>query len=223
MNKYLLRKLKNAEHLLFMQQISALLTEANIEKINALNTELKTYIAKADEGQKQIRKSEHTQTLITLDKKRDNLYIGLITRLKAEEYSPIAERKEAARMLKIVIDTYKNPVRLNLIEETSVLKNLITELKNAKYTETVKKTGLTEWIQWLEEANNEFLNTHENRRDQAAEKIVVDNKAVRKDLDNTYKKIQVRIEALSELEPSDTLETLKKKIEATVEKYKAIA
>lgn len=84
MNKKTLHKLKNAEHLLYMQQISALVAEANHEKINPLNVEFKKIIAQSEEGQKQVRASEHTQTLVKLDKKRDDLYMALNYRLEAE-------------------------------------------------------------------------------------------------------------------------------------------
>lgn len=223
MNKKTLHKLKNAEHLLYMQQISALVTEANHEKINPLNVEFKKEITKSEEGQKQIRKSEHTKTLVELDKQRDERYIALNYRLEAEEKCPVPERKEAAKLLRIVLKTYGNPTKLNLIEETSVINNLLAELKQSKYEDAIRLTGLQEWISWLETANKEFFTTHEQRRDNTAGQVSIDVKAVRKQLDEHYFKIKNRISALVELEPSETLTTLVSKIEATIEKYKAIA
>lgn len=126
-------------------------------------------------------------------------------------------------MLRIVLKTYGNPTKLNLIEETSVINNLLAELKQSKYEDAIRLTGLQEWISWLETANKEFFTTHEQRRDNAAEQVAIDVKAVRKELDNQYFKIKNRISALVELEPNETLTTLVNKITATIEKYKAIA
>lgn len=223
MNKFGLKKLKNAEHLLFMQQILALVTEANHPKINPLIEEFKTLVAKSEEGQKQIRKSEHTQTLVSLDKKRDEMYSGLHFRVESEERCPVEERKEAGKLLRIVLKAYGNPTKLNFIEETSVIKNLITELKQSKYSDAISKTGLSEWISWLETANNEFLATHEQRRNDEAGQVSVDLKTLRKDADLFYQKITTRISALLELEPTETLQTLVGKINATIEKYRMIA
>lgn len=216
-------KLKNAEHLLFVQQISALITEINHEKINPLHTEFKEIIGREEEGNKQIRVSEHTQKLSKLDKNRDELYSALNFRLEAEERCPITERKEAAKTLRIIFKNYGNPTKLNLIEETSVINNLIAELKEEKHKNLVKLTGLEEWISFLETANREFFTLYQQRRDDTAEKPTIDLKSVRKEADELFKKISNRINALVELEPSEDLHNLVSKINATIEKYKIIA
>lgn len=216
-------KLKNAEHLLFMQQILALVTEANHEKINPLNTEFKIIVSKEEEGNKQIRVSEHTQRLNTLDKDRDELYSALNFRLEAEERCPIQERKDAAKLLRIIFKNYGNPTKLNFIEETSVINSLIAELKEEKHKKLVQLTGLEEWISFLEKANKQFFTIYEQRRDDNAGKLTIDLKSVRKEAEILFKKIANRITALIELEPSEELKTLVSKINATIEKYKTIA
>lgn len=216
-------KLKNAEHLLFMQQISALLTEVNHEKINPLHIEFQSVIEKEEDGNKQIRVSEHTQKISQLDKERDDLYSALNFRLEAEERCPVVERKEAAKVLRIIFKNYGNPIKLNLIEETSVINNLVAELKEEKHKNLVKLTGLEEWISFLETANKEFFTLYEQRRDDTAGKITINLKSVRKEADTLFKKIMNRITALVELEPSEELNNLVSKINATIEKYKIIA
>lgn len=216
-------KLKNAEHLLFMQQISALLTEVNHEKINPLHIEFQSVVEKEEDGNKQIRVSEHTQKISQLDKERDDLYSALNFRLEAEERCPVVERKEAAKMLRIIFKNYGNPIKLNLIEETSVINNLVAELKEEKHKNLVKLTGLEEWISFLETANKEFFTLYEQRRDDTAGKITINLKSVRKEADTLFKKITNRITALVELEPSEELNNLVSKINATIEKYKIIA
>lgn len=216
-------KLKNAEHLLFMQQISALLTEVNHEKINPLHIEFQSVVEKEEDGNKQIRVSEHTQKISQLDKERDDLYSALNFRLEAEERCPVVERKEAAKVLRIIFKNYGNPIKLNLIEETSVINNLVAELKEEKHKNLVKLTGLEEWISFLEIANKEFFTLYEQRRDDTAGKVTINLKSVRKEADTLFKKITNRITALVELEPSEELNNLVSKINATIEKYKIIA
>lgn len=222
MNKFLLTKLKNAEHLLFMQQIEALVAEVNHEKISPLNREFKTLLEKAEEGQKQVRKSEHTNELVLLDKKRDRLYNALKYRLESEKRCVSQPRNEAAELLLIVVKSYGNPTRLNLIEQTSVINQFISELRQPKYAEAIRKTGLEEFVSALEQANQAFFAKHQERRDTTAEQVSIDVKSVRKLIDEQYYKINTRIQALMELEPTDELTTLVNKINATIDKYKTL-
>lgn len=222
MNKYCLKKLKNAEHLLFMQQVESLLSEANHEKINPLKEDLKLLITKIEERQNKVRKSEHTYTLVSLDKNRYECYKALKSRLAAEEKCPVKERNEAAKQLGIVFKSYDNPYQLNFLEETSVLNNFIAELKKAKYAKAIRLTGIGEFIGFLEQANQDFLKLYQQRRDNTAEKVSTDVKAVRKLLDEQYHKIKIRIQSLMEIEPTDELTTLVNKINATIDKYKTL-
>lgn len=222
MNKNSLNKLKNAEYLLFMKQIEALIAEANHEKISPLNGEFKTLLEKFEEGQKQVRKSEHTNELVLINKKRDRLYNALKYRLESEKRCISEDRNEAANLLLIVVKSYGNPTRLNLIQQTSVINQFISELRQPKYAEAIRKTGLGEFVSALEQANQAFLTKHEERRDTTAEQVSIDVKAVRKSLDEQYYKINTRIQALMELEPTDELTTLVNKMNATIDKYKTL-
>lgn len=222
MNKNSLNKLKNAEHLLFMQQVEALIAEVNHEKISPLNGEFKTLLEKCKEGQKKVRKSEHTNELVLLNKKRDRLYNALKYRLESEKRCVSQQRNEAAELLLIVVKSYGNPTRLNLIEQTSELKKFISELRQPKYAEAIRKTGLEEFVSALEQANQDFFAKHQERRDTSAEQVSIDVKSVRKLVDEQYHKINMRIQALMELEPTDELITLVNKINATIDKYKKL-
>lgn len=221
-SKINLLKLKNASHLLFMQEVSALATEVNHEKISPNNEELKRLLLLLEDGQKQVRRSAHTESLISLDKKRDEAYLALNYHLSAEERCPVQARKEAAQLLRIVLKSFGNPSKLNLLEQTSVINRLIAELRQPKYEKAIKQTSLTEWIGYLEAANQNFFSVYQQRRDDTAGQTSVDLKSVRKQVDAQYQKLTQRIISLMDLEPTEELTTMVNKLNATISKFKAM-
>lgn len=222
MKKIDLTKLHNTEHLALMTDVLKLLNEANIEALATLQTDLAQKVASSEAAQKQIRKSEHTSDLVSLDEKRDRIYRGLVFRLKAEELAEVEARREAAKKVALVVDTYGNFTKFNYRKETAEITNLLADLKSAEYLPAVKKTGLEEWVGWLETANKAFETLYDQRRDNYAEQPEVDMKNIRRELDALFKKIQETAGALAILQPSDALATFIAKTNATIDKWKEV-
>lgn len=222
MKKIGLSKLQNTEHLALMEDVLKLLKETNIEPLKELTSAFESQVTRAEEAQKQIRKSEHTQELATLDEKRDDIYRGLAHRVQAELFAPVQERKKAAQKVQIVLDTYGNFTKENYRKETRTIQDFVTELRSESYLDSVQKIGLQEWVGWLEEANNTFDTLFSSRRDEYAAQPVYDVKALRKELDETFRKLQETTKALSILQPSDTLKTFIAKADATITKWQEV-
>lgn len=215
-----LTKLQNAEHYALMSDIANLLSEANIEALNDLKQALDSKVLLEELAQKQIRKSEHTETLIELDQKRNNLYRGLVLRIQSEELSYLQDRKTAAQKLLVVVTTYGNLATQNYQKETAELQNFLTDLKSDIYQESVTKLGIQEWVNWLEAANNEFAQTYTERRDEYASKPNYDLRLIRKESDALFKKIQQTADALDILQPSASLKVFISKAEASITKWR---
>lgn len=222
MKKIELSRLQNAEHLSLMNDVLALLNEANIEVLNPLKTQLSEGVKKAEAAQVQIRKSEHTEGLVALDEIRDKLYRGLVLRVQSEELSKLNANQEAAKKIALIINTYGNFVQHNYQKETTEIQNFIADLKSADYTPSVQKIGLTEWVNWLEEANNAFHSRYMERRDEYAAQPVYDVKNIRKELDGTFRKIQETANALAILQTSDALKTFIAKVNVSIGKWKEL-
>lgn len=217
-----LSNLQNAEHLALMNDLYSLLSEANIEALNPLNAQLKQGTDRSEAGQLQIRKNEHTETLASLDNRRDNIYRGLVLRVQSEEFSLTEEVKKHARKVALVVKTYGNFTAHNYQKETTEIQNFIADLKSADYLPAVQSIGLEQWVNWLETANNEFHALYTERRDDYAGQTAYDMKNIRKELDDTYRKIIQTIEALAILQPSEALTTLMAKINASVTQWQNV-
>lgn len=222
MKNFDLTKLHNAEHLALMTDVVKLLEEANIEVLSELKTGLKVKVTVSEEAQKQIRKSEHTNDLVVLDEKRDRLYRGLVLRLQSEELAEEEGRREAARKVFLVINTYGNFTKYNYRKETVEISNMIVDLKSETYFSAVKQAGVEEWVLWLDNANKAFETLYDLRRDSYAELPDVDMKNIRKETDSLFKKLGETIRALEILQPSEALEKLVSKINATLDKWKEV-
>ena len=220
MKKLDLTKLQNAEHFALMTDVVNLLKEANIPQLGEVKSKIETLVADEDAAQQQIRKSEHTETLTSLDEKRDKLYRGLVLRLQSEQFSPDEAKATAANKLMIVVNTYGNFTAHNYQKETAEIYNLVQDFKSENLQSVVESAGIKEWVQWLETANNDFNNLFTNRRDEYAAQPVYDLKNIRKELDAQFHKLQQTLQAMQILSPSDVLTVLISKLDASIQKWK---
>ncbi len=217
-----LSRLQNAEHLAFVSDIATLLENVDIDVLNELKTQFATSVNNEELAQKEIIKSEHTQSLAELDRKRDDFYRGLVHKIKSEHYSKLESNRKSAEKVMIVLDTYGTIISSNYQKETTEIQNIIADLKSVTYTSDVTKIGLTQWITWLEEANNEFNQTYISRRDEYASRPDYNLKAIRKESDTLFKKIQEIVGALQVLQPTEQLSEFITKANASIDKWKEI-
>ncbi len=220
MKNIYLSRLQNAEHLAFMTDIVTLLEEVDIDVLAEPKTQLSVSVTNEELAQKEILKSEHTQELAELDTKRDNFYRGLTYRIKAERYSKLEANRKSTEKIMIVLNTYGTVTSSNYQKETTEVQNIIADLKSATYAQDVTRTGLTEWINWWEEANNEFNQTYISRRDAYASRPDYNLKSIRQESDTLFKKIQQIVDALQVLQPSEQLNIFVTKANTSIDKWK---
>jgi hypothetical protein len=108
------------------------------------------------------KKSIETDELVAKDNRRDATTVQLISRIDYHFKFPQDENEaEAARVLKFVVDAYKNASKENYTAETSYLRNLIVELR--KNTASLNLFGFTPLVDRLEKENNDFEQLHISR------------------------------------------------------------
>ncbi len=222
MKKLDIQKLHNAEHLAFMKDILGLLKTLKNPILEDLIRQMTSSVEQEDLAEKEIVKSEHTATLIDLDKERDQVYRGLVYRVKSELSAVEEERQKAAQRLQIIVDTYGNFTRHNYQKETSEIDNLIQELSSSKYQKDIELTGLNDWVNWLLKANVNFRERHTTRRDEYASQPEYDLKNIRKDTDEIFKEVQKTIDALAILQPSKELSDMIAKANVSISKWKEV-
>jgi len=174
---------------------------------------------RVDDALKKIVKSEFTAKIHEADKARDEIYLGMAETVTAtlRHFNPTV--RQAASRLKILFDTYGNVANKPLNEETSAIYNILQELKG-KYTADVESVGLTEWVTELETRNGTFEGFVKERFDETASRTTdIVMKQARAQLDEVYKTIVERINALAVVEGIEAYEAFIKTLNAVIAKY----
>ncbi len=172
-----------------------------------------------DEALKKIVKSEFTAKIHEADKARDEIYLGMAETVTAtlRHFNPNV--RQAAERLKILFDTYGNVANKPLNEETSAIYNILQELKG-KYTADVASVGLTQWVAELETRNQTFEGLVKERFDETAARTTdIVMKQARAQLDEVYKTIVERVNALAIVEGVAAYEAFIKTMNAVIAKY----
>jgi hypothetical protein len=159
-------------------------------------------VEKEDLCYKIIRKSDLSEAKENADQERDTLIIGINNGVKAalRHFDPAVI--EAAKRLKIVLDTYNTPKPLQDLPydaETVAVNNLLQEF-DGKYSADVQITGLTPWVAELRQRNDKFDRLAKAYNEQQAEKPSFKFKDVRRETDEAYKEIVLVINALIVME-----------------------
>jgi len=140
-----------------------------------------------NEALMQIRAKNETEELALLDIIRDRKVITLRRALSVYEYTDDANELAAYKLIKIVLNTYKDIEKSNYEAESLGIDNLIAELGNAAHAPAVATLGLASVIQNLKTANQKFKEKFDTRSMETISDVVYDTKKLRKDILNTYK------------------------------------
>ena len=150
---------------------------------------------KEDEALKKITKSHHTENLQKVDMARDEVFWGICDMVSANSrhFEPIP--REAARKIKIIMDTYGNIARKPFNEQTSAVYNLLQDLR--KYGGELKSLNIENWVNELERLNKEFDAITKERFEESASKTNIVLRDARKEVDRATREIFRRIEAFA--------------------------
>jgi hypothetical protein len=176
---------------------------------------------RVDDALKKIVKSEFTAKIHEADKARDEIYLGMAETVTAtlRHFNPTV--RQAAERLKIIFDTYGNVANKPLNEETSAIYNILQELKG-KYAADAESVGLTLWVTELETRNLAFEALVKERFDETAARTTdIVMKQARAQLDEAYRVIVERINALAVVEGVASYEAFIKTLNAVIAKYSA--
>jgi len=216
-------RLRNDEHFMLHTEFHELLSRTGAENLRVA-TQFANYtvlLSREDEGLKKITKSALTARIHDEDKVRDELYDGMTELNAALIKSPHENKREAAKRLKIVFDTYGNISKKPINEQTSAVINILQELKGP-YATDAQLLGLTDYITLIETHNNTLEALVRERYDESAAKTDVVIRAARLALDASYDDITARINALALLEGGTVVETFIRTLNTILAKYSAI-
>jgi len=217
--------MRNDAHFQFHTEFKDLVIKFDADKLKIKSQFEGTYLPlyeQLDEIFKKIRKSALTEKIQEADALRDNMCIGINEISKTYLRHFDAEVCDAAKRVRVIVDTYGNIARKPLNEQTSAVYNLLQELQG-KYKEDIKKIGLEEWVNQLQITNQQFDTLVKDRYDEEAAKTDAVMKAVRKELDTVYKNLCDIINVFAMIESDkEVLESFIKTFNIIIAKYAAI-
>ena len=220
-DKMHLAHLRNDAHFQFHTEFRDLVVQHNPETLK-ISPQFEAYqplYAREDEALKKIVKSEFTAKIHEADKARDEIYLGMAETNTAALRHFDPDVRQAASRLKIIFDTYGNVTNKPLNEETSAIYNILQELKG-KYAADAESVGLTLWVTELETRNLAFEALVKERFDETAARTTdIVMKQARAQLDEVYKTIVERINALAVVEGVTAYEAFIKTLNAVIAKY----
>lgn len=165
-----------------------------------------------------IQKSDITDELVDSDALRDFTFRGFSDSIKSSCNHFRKETKKAAKRVQIVLDEYGNVAEKSYDQETTAINNLVSKLKQ-DYAAEISILGVSEWIDELL-ANNEAFNTLiKNRYTQESAKTQLLMKRVRTEVDNAFRTITKRINALIIVNGEEAYEKFVIELNNRIENY----
>ena len=218
-NTFRLANLRIYEHFQFNAEFCDLVKDfgADTLKLDSHYDSYQLLFEQEDIALNKITKSALTDDILAADSLRDSTFRGMVDTNRAALNHYSAETREAARRLQIVFDSYGNLSGKSLNEETSAIYNLLQELKNR--SEEVDDVALSGWVEELEKNNNDFEALVKDRYDETAQRTDFVLKEVRAKVDDAYRALTTRINALALLEESEVYEGFIRLLTVVVEKY----
>lgn len=184
------------------------------DKLKPLQTAYTTALSDFDAALKTGGTSPLSQSIAELDAQRDMAYAGLTAQIRNSLHHFDATKAATAQEADIILRKYGNPCALPYIEENGVLHNLIQDLKTfdnqddhpviARFdanaaTDRLTTIGASEWFERLETMNDQFLAAFVTRNTAQASVVTGASKATRAAVDNAYRAVVKRINALAEV------------------------
>lgn len=192
-----LTQLNNHEYGNFHRSNNNLLLKHDPESLGVKHGQI-AYAQSLDDygvAMQKIEKSIYTEELVKADELRDDVFRGMSEAISSAcfHYDPVI--KNNAAKLKLVFKHYGNLARLPLAEETESLNLLIADLNGAHAAE-VQAVALRGWVDELQAKNNLFAGLMAQRTEESALATTLKVREVRRTIDETYKSMVKRINAL---------------------------
>jgi hypothetical protein len=215
--------LSNALHLQFVIAVMNLIKKFAhvLSKITAPAEALQVSIDKEDLCYKVVKKSDISALKEECDQARDSIIAGIKDAIKSSLRHFDADVRAAAQRIKIVIDTYDNPVQLAKLHydaETAAVNNLLQEF-NGKYAADVRITGLSAWVEELRIRNQKFEQLANAYNEQQAEKPSARLSNVRKETDKAYQNIITAINGLIVIDGEETYANFVNELNTLIKHY----
>lgn len=190
---------RNAEHFQFHSDALNIITAdlAEARHIGQLRQTYASLFADEDTAFIQNQAYEATKEIEEKDRTRDELFLYVKQTIDSNLLCPLAAKKSAARKLSFALTPYRSANNRPYAENTAQITNFVGDMQNAEYAPHVATLGLTEVIQQLKSANEDFNAVYSGRSSEKLTRVSGDNmKAIRPKVDEAYRAVVSAINAL---------------------------
>lgn len=165
--------LRNAEHFQLMSETNDLVIRYTPAAIDVVDESAAFFTAFAEEDTsfKILSKSALTAELKLKDAVRDSVDRGMrvITKALSKYHYDEAVRMAAYRVT-VLLDGYGKIASMGYDRETAAILNIAQDLRSDKYAADVQAIGMTDWVDKLEAANQDFAAVMKERYSEQSEK-----------------------------------------------------
>lgn len=215
-----LSRLRNEEHFNFNEENNELILRFTVEalKIQRYYTPYQVAFVNEGEALNVIRESIFTGPIADADHTRDVTTEGIKDMIEAGLRHFKASVREAARRLKIVMDSFGDITTKPYDQQTAATNKLI-EVLETKHADDVTSLRIGDWVNELKNNNQAVVALVGERYTDETEKPPLKMKAARKALDAAYRNVIKMIDALVFIEGSEAYEPFIGELNQRVEKY----
>jgi hypothetical protein len=192
-----LSRYQNDEHYNFHTDVNGLITYFTAASL-LIAAEYATYaslIKDEEDALNFVRKNSYSTSVAQADIVRDNTIAGMDDAISSGLKHFNAEIREAAKRLKILRDSSGDIARKAYSKESGDVIKLLADLRGPHATD-VTAARIGEWVDELEVDQTNFIATQNHRYDEAGEKTRLRMKEVRIDVDEAYRTLVNKINAL---------------------------
>ena len=215
-----LTQFRNDLHFQFQSDFGALVGAfgAAALKVAPQYAQWQARFALEDEALKKIAASSLTKRIHDADRARDNTFAGMVEIVHAYLKYYDAQTAEAARRVKIVLDTYGNIAKKPMREQTSAVHNLLQELRGT-FAADCLSVRVDAWVSRLAVENNAVISLMGERVSEFAAKTDVVLRDARRDVDESFKQICEIINVYVLLEGASAYEPFIRPLNELIKEY----
>ncbi len=134
---------------------------------------------------------------------------------------PEPDKQKAGQTVLKVFNNYPNPIKLPYAEEYGIMEKLLRDLSEIDEA-TLVLISIDAWLIELQTCVERFLQImHEKVESKAAIELGA-SKRIRQNLENAYRALVQKLNALSEIFPTDSLEKVNNEINALIGSQRAV-
>lgn len=153
-----------------------------------------------------VTKSAATKPMREKDVERGRMFSFVNAVVSSFLTCPDAELRQAAAEVKAVLSAYIKTPWLSFSEETASVFAFLREMESEKMKAAAETLGITTYLAQLKTLNEEYREMAAARIDEYTARVKIGTGSARKVVDDIWADIARRVNAVAELEPSETVD-----------------